>query len=602
MLLRVLRLWRYLYKYKFRFIAMVFIGTFYGLVNTALAGMAGFLTKLIDPTVPTEDATVLIPNFIVRTEIFQSLKASYPSIVSKYSLFYSSLGAFFCLVVLLSVGIYFQNYYGGWISARITMDLRKMLSEHLLSLDFSYFIKSKSGDIFTRISSDLGSITMILNSSVILLTRPFALLICLGYVIYINWQLALWGLIGVPVAVLAMKKMSKKIRVTSKKSREKGAVVTNTMIQFLRGMSTVKAYNCEQFELDNFNSHNEALFQITTKQMRAACSERPITSLTSKLGIFLVVLVGGNMVLNGSLPFDDVVAFIAALSFMYAPGKELSQINARLQANIPGAERVFEVLDAESSIKEGDKVLGSFNDKIEFKNVSFSYIEGAPVIKDFSLTVNKGERVALVGESGAGKTTMINLMLRLFEVGDGSIELDGVNIKDLTFESLREQLALVDQSPFLFSCSVAGNIAYGHHDMDMGKITAAAKIANIHNDIVKLPDGYEQEVSESGSNFSGGQKQRLSIARAICKDAPILLLDEATSALDSINEKEVQESVDKLMVGRTSIVIAHRLATVKNADKIVMMDNGRIIGVDNHQDLVANCPEYAHLVELQGLN
>ena len=602
MLLRVLRLWRYLYKYKFRFIAMVAIGMFYGLVNTGLAGMAGFLTKLIDPTIPTEDASVLIPNFIVNTDVFQSLKSSYPSIVSKYSLFYSSLGVFFCLVILLSVGIYFQNYYGGWISTRVTMDLRKMLSEHLLSLDFSYFVKRKSGDILTRIGGDLGSITAILNSSVILLTRPFALIICLGYVIYINWQLALWGLIGVPVAVLAMKKMSKKIRFTSKKSREKGAVVTNSMIQFLRGMSTVKAYNCEQFELDNFNRHNEELFQIAAKQMRAACSERPITSLTSKLGIFLVVLVGGNMVLNGSLPFDNVVAFIAALSFMYAPGKELSQLNAQLQANLPGAERVFEVLDAESVIKEGDKVLDRFHEKIEFKNISFSYIEGEPVIKDFSLTVNKGERVALVGASGAGKSTIINLVLRLFEVCNGSIELDGVNIKDLTFESLREQLALVDQSPFLFSCSVAGNIAYGHHDVDIEKIIASAKAANIHNEIMKLTDGYEQEVSENGSNFSGGQKQRLSIARAICKNAPILLLDEATSALDSINEKEVQESINRLMVGRTSIVIAHRLSTVKNADKIVMMDGGEIIGVGNHQDLVASCPEYAHLVELQGLH
>ena len=602
MLLRVFRLWRYLFKYKVRFFVMIAIGLGYGLVNTGLAGMAGFITKLINPEVPVDNATVLIPSIIVKSSLFQYIQSVYPQIVSKFSLFYLSLGIFFIFVVLLAVSIYFQNYFGGWISTRVTMDLRMMLSKHLLSLDFSYFIRSKSGDIISRIGGDLGSITAILNMSVVLLTRPFALFVCLGYVFYINWQLALWGLIGVPVAAVAMRKMSRRIRSTSKLSRQKGANVTDVMIQFLRGMGTVKAFNCEKFELDNFNRHNEELFDISTKQMRAACSERPITSLTSKLGIFLVVYIGGNMVLSGELQFNDIVAFIAALSFMYAPGKELSQLNAQLQAHLPGAERVFEVLDAESEIKEGDKVLDGFYHKLEFKNVCFSYVEDKPVIQDFSLTVNKGETVALVGASGAGKSTMVNLILRLFDISSGAIEIDGINIKDLTFESLREQLALVGQSPFLFSCSIADNIAYGHHEIGREQIIQAGKAANIHNEIMALPDGYDEQVSENGGNFSGGQKQRLSIARAICKNAPILLLDEATSALDSVNERKVQDSIDVLMQGRTSVVVAHRLSTVKNADKIVMMDGGRIIGVGRHNELIKNCPEYATLVELQGLN
>lgn len=601
-LLRVLRLWRYLFKYKVRFFLMIVIGLGYGVVNTSLAGAAGFMVKLINPEIPDDNAIALIPDVIVKNAYFQKLIESYPHLVSKLSLFHTVLAVFLFLVVLLSVSIYLQNYFGGWISTRVTMDLRKVLAEHLLGLDFSYFVKSKSGDIITRISSDLGSITAILNMSVVLLTRPFALLVCLVYVFYINWQLALWGLIGVPVAAVALRKVSKKIRFTSKISREKGANVTDVMIQFLRGMGTVKSFNCEKFELDNFNNHNEELFDISAKQMRATCSERPITSLTSKLGIFLVVYIGGNMVLNNELYFENIVSFIAALSFMYSPGKELSQVNVQLQGHLPGADRVFEILDAESKIIEGDKEIQEFNDKIEFKNIGFSYIEGEPVISDFSLTVNKGETVALVGASGAGKSTIINLILRLFDIQSGQIVIDGIDIKDLTFASLREQLALVGQSPFLFSCSVADNISYGRHDVSRDVIVEAGKAANIHNEIMALPEQYDQEINENGENFSGGQRQRLSIARAICKNAPVLLLDEATSALDSVNEKQVQNSIDRLMAGKTTIVVAHRLSTVKNADKIVMMAGGRIIGIGNHADLTKSCPEYAHLVELQGLH
>ena len=335
--------------------------------------------------------------------------------------------------------------------------------------------------------------------------------------------------------------------------------------------------------------------------MRASCSERPITSLTSKLGIFLVVFIGGNMVLNNELQFDHIVSFIAALSFMYAPGKELSQLNAQLQAHLPGAQRVFEVLDEKRMIHEGEIVKKDFEEKIEFCNVQFAYNINKSVLKSFSLCVNKGETIGLVGASGAGKSTIINLVLRLFDVDSGAIKLDGINIKNLTFGSLRDQLALVGQSPFLFSSTVAENISYGHGDISMERVIAAAKAANIHDEIMELENGYDEIVRERGDNFSGGQKQRLSIARAICKNAPILLLDEATSALDSINEKQVQESLDRLMEGRTTIVVAHRLATIKNADKVVMMKDGCILGIGKHNVLIEKCPEYAELVELQGL-
>ncbi len=601
MFIRVLRLWRYIFKYKYRFFGMIFIGIFYGLVNTFLAGMAGFLVKLINPEVPTDNATVLIPNIIVESSPFKYILTLWPEIVSKYSLFYMSLVIFLILVICLALCIFLMNYFSQWVSLRVTMDLRSMLAKHLLTLDFSYFIKSRSGDLITRVNSDLNSVTVILSVMAIILSRPIAVVICLGYIFYLNWQLALWGLIGLPLATIAMKKVSKKIRWTSMASRQKNASVVDAMIQFLSGIGTVKAFGCEEFELDNYNKHNDELFQISTKQMRASCSERPITSLTSKFGIFLVLYIGGTMVLGGELQFDDVVSFLAALSLMYAPGKELSGANVNFQTNVSGAERVFEILDTEATINEGEKVFDEFKESIEFKNVAFSYIEGEPVIQDFSLTIKKGETVALVGASGAGKSTIINLILRLFPLDSGSIFIDGNDTSDLTFKSLRDQFALVGQSPFLFSSTIAENISYGRDDISMEDIVSAAKAANIHEEIMNLADGYNHVVSERGDDFSGGQKQRLSIARAICKNSPILLLDEATSALDSVNEREVQRSIESLMSGRTSIVVAHRLSTIKDADKIVMMDKGRIIGIGSHQELIKSCKEYAHLVSLQGM-
>ena len=602
MLLKLLTLSKYIFRYKFRFIFMIVVGICYGLVNTSMAGVAGFMVKLINPNVPVDNAISLLPKPIANSEIFQSLHQAYPFIISKYALFYSCLISFFILMILLSLGVYFQNYFSQWLSLRVTMDLRKMLTRHLLNLDFSYFVKGRTGDILTRVVGDLGSVTDCLNILAVLLTRPFALLACLIYIITINWKLTLWGLIGVPVATIAMKKISRKIRFTSLKSREKNADVSDVMIRFLSGMGTIKAFNCEKFELKNFNHHNEELFKISAKQMRAKCSERPITSLTSKSGIFLVLFIGGNMVLNGELVIENIISFLAALSFMYAPGKDISQANASLQSALPGAQRIFEILETQPTIHEGNKELPEFKDKIVFNNVNFAYNENEPIIKDFSLTIHNGETVALVGSSGAGKSTIINLFLRLYDIDSGSITIDGINIKDLTFASLRDHIALVGQTPFLFNSTVAENISYGREDISIKEIENAARGANIYDEIMDLPEGFQSQVTERGDNFSGGQKQRLSIARAICKNSPILLLDEATSALDSINEKEVQDSLNNLMSGRTSLTVAHRLSTVRHADKIIMMDKGKIIGTGKHHELISTCPAYARLVELQELH
>ena len=601
MFFKVLKFTKFLLKYKVRFIFMMIVGLGYGFVNTSLAGTAGFLMKLINPEIPADNATSLIPKSIVHNDVFQWFMQIYPEIVTKQSLFYISLIMFLILVVALSIAIFFQNYLGQWLSAKVTVDLREELAEHLLELDLSYYVQSEKGYLIFMMSNNIGAISAILNMLAILLTRPIALLVSLFYVFYINWQLAICGLIGVPIASIVLRRLSKKIRWTTINSLIKGGDVTTSVLRFMNGIATVKSFNCEKFELDNLRKHNRELFYYQAKQLRAKCGERPVSSLTSKLGIFLVLYLGGNMVLDGELAFDSVVAFIAALSLMYAPAKELSKLNAEMQANLPGAEAVINLLQQESNIKEGDKVLDEFKDKIEFKNVNFRYQENEPVIKDFSLNIHKGETVALVGASGSGKTTIVNLILRLFDIVDGSVEIDGINIKDLTFRSLREKISIVGQTPYLFSCTIAENISYGRDDVVREDVINAAKAANIHNEIMSLPNGYDTVVMEGGDNFSGGQKQRISIARALFKNSPILLLDEATSALDSVNEKQVQGSIDVLMKGRTSVVVAHRLSTIKNADKIVMMSEGRIIGIGKHKELIVSCPEYANLVQLQGL-
>ncbi|GHS94794.1 lipid A export permease/ATP-binding protein MsbA [Planctomycetales bacterium] len=601
MFFKVLRLVRFYLPYKFHFIFLLTSGMVFGAVNNGVAAITGFFVRLFGAGVTEEHAAVAMLGDHAAKPWVREWVLPHVDSLTRTDLFYFGVAAFSLLVLFLSLFVYLQGYLGAWLATRVGINIREFVVAKMLSMDLSYFKKKGMNDVLQRIGGDLGATQGAFNNLSTLFSQPMIMAVCLAYVLWLNWELTLLALVGMPLASVLLRKLFKKIRRTAQLSLHAGLKVGQSVLQFISGIATVKAFACEEFEMRNFKRCNEIAFQMATKNARAQCAERPLTSIASKFGVLIVFIVSGHWIMSGRLQPADLVSFIIALSFMNGPAKEFSRAMASFYSAMPNCERVFEVLDAQNEVPDGTVALDGFNDAIEFSHVNFSYNQDAPVIHDFSLRIPKGKRVALVGVSGSGKTTMLNLLLRLYQVDSGVIGIDGKNINDLTFKSLRERMGLVSQSPFLFNCSIRENITYGQTTYTAEAVETAARMANLHNEIMAMPQGYETVIGDGGDNLSGGQRQRLCIARALYKNAPILLLDEATSALDSENEHQVQIALDNLMAGRTSITIAHRLSTVKNSDEIIMLAGGRIIGQGPHAQLVKTCPEYARLVELQGL-
>ncbi len=514
--------------------------------------------------------------------------------------FFCLLGATAVLLLLKCAFQYGQRYLRAWLTQRVVLDTQKQLADHLLGLDLGFFQQERAGDLLSRLTNDLRLLGMSVKLACILLTRPLTLLALLIWIVVLDWRLALLGLIGAPLGAMVIRVLSRKMHRASKAALEKRADLTSVMVQFLMGMRVVKAFGCEDFEREQFGRQNRKLFDISMKRERARALTRPVVEFVSAFGALLALAVGGEWVLNGKIEFGDLTGFVTALFLMYQPAKEITKANNDLQQAIPGADRVFHVMDLQAQVQAGDRALTAFEDGIAFERVSFAYQPGIPVLQEIDLNIRKGECVALVGPSGAGKSTVTDLLLRFFDPAAGRICIDGIDLRELSFESLREKLALVGQEPFLFNSSVRDNIAYGRADASEEAIERAARAANVHEEILGFSAGYDTVVGERGENLSGGQRQRVAIARALFKDAPILVLDEATSSLDSRSERQVQEALDHLMEGRTSLVIAHRLSTVRHADRIVVLERGRITAEGRHEELLATSPIYAYLVELQG--
>ena len=514
--------------------------------------------------------------------------------------------AFFLLLILTAfIALakcgcqYLRRYLRAWLTRRVVMDAQSRLAEHLLSLDLEFFQKERAGELLSRLTNDLMFLGNSVKLACVLITNPITLLWFLIAVFYLSWQLALLGLIAAPVGGMLVTTLSRKMRKASRLAQERKASLTSAMVQFLTGMRIVKAFACEDFESREFHKENRKLFDVSMKRERARARVRPVVEFVSFFGTLLVLAVGGEWVFNGTLMPKDLIAFLGALGMMYAPAKEISRANSDLQTSLPGADRVFHLMDLKASVKQGGQVLEEFQKGVEFEGVSFHYTEETPVLRDVTFGIERGRCVALVGPSGSGKSTLTNLLLRFYDPTAGRITIDGQDIRSFTFDSVRDKMALVSQDPFLFNCSVAENIAYGRQDAKQEQIEAAARAANIHDEILGLPQGYQTVVGERGENLSGGQRQRVAIARALFKNAPILILDEATSSLDSEGERKVQEALDHLLEGRTTLVIAHRLSTVRHADQILVLEECGISAQGKHEELMLASPTYANLVRLQ---
>ena len=487
---------------------------------------------------------------------------------------------------------------------RTLQRMRNDMFERTMSMNVGYFSDQRKGDIMSKITSDVMVVQFcITNTLQVMFREPFLIL---GYVVMmvnISWQLTVFSILYLPVVALIIGSIVKRLRHPAQQGQERMGEMVSVMEESLSGVKAIKSYNAFGYISSKFRKINQVMSDILLSMARKQQAASPMSEFLGITAISVVLVFGGSLVTKGVMTAAGFVAYIAAFSQLTRPLRSFIDQFANINQGIAAGERIFSIIDAESAVQDkADAVaLEEFKDKIEFKNISFSYDSSREVLHDVSFTVRKGETVALVGPSGGGKSTLSELIPRFYDPAVGEISIDGKPLADYTQESLREKMGIVSQDTILFNDSIRANIAMGREDATEEQIVAAAKIANAHDFIMQTEAGYDTNVGDRGMKLSGGQRQRLSIARAVLRNPEILILDEATSALDTESEKLVQEALTSLLEGRTSVVIAHRLSTIHNADRIIVIDSGRIAEQGTHAELMAKNGIYAKLIEMQSL-
>jgi len=567
----LLRLLRYAFPYRLRFAWAIVAMLVYA---AASAGLAYLVKPILDSVLPHGQK---LPR--VATEII----------------------AFY---VVKGLGAYFSAYLMADIGQRVVRDLRNLLHRHILGQSAGFFARRSTGQLLSRVTNDVGQVQHAVSETIgDLLQETLALVGYAALLFYYDAGLALVCITGAPLIVYPLAQLGRRLRRTTRRSQEALEYLAHVSTESYTGHRIVKAFGAEQREARKFEVASERLYRTNMIVTRIVSILPPLMELLGGVAIAVALWYGSREIALGRLSPGEFTSFITALLLMYGPVKKLSRVNASLQQAIAASERIFEVLDKHTEVveKPGAAVLPPFRHSIEFRDVVFAYDDShRPILRNVSLSVRAGQMIAIVGRSGAGKTTLVNLLPRFFDVTNGAILIDGLDIRDVTLASLRAQIAMVTQETVLFDDSVEGNIAYGMPGATRDQIEAAARAANAHDFIAAMPEQYATQIGERGQRLSGGQRQRLAIARAILKNSPLLVLDEATSALDSESELLVQHALTNLMANRTSFVIAHRLSTIRRADAIVVMEKGRIVEVGRHDDLLAR-PNgvYARLHEMQ---
>ena len=492
------------------------------------------------------------------------------------------------------LGTFLQAYYTAYIGQDVVRRFRDKLLGNLINLDMKFFYDFRVGELISRNVSDIERIRTIVSNIIPELVRESVTIVgLLGVVIYQSLELAFFALVIMPAAAYPLSLLAKKMKKISRDSQEKNSDISSKLNEIFTNIEIIKAGNAQEYEKRQFKEQNYNFFKLNLKSVKITESVSPIMEVFGSVGIAVVIIVGGKEVIDGNLTMGSFFSFLTALFMLYTPIKRISGLYNKMQDAVVAAERTFELLDKEPQILSGDKPVPSEINLINFKDVRLNY-DDKEVLKGINLSASKSQTVALVGSSGGGKSSVVNLLMRFYDANGGAIEINGENIKNFDLGSLRQNIGLVTQRVYIFNDTVANNVAYGR-EYDEAKVQLALKTANAYDFVSNLPQGAQTVLNEFGTNLSGGQRQRIAIARALYDDPQILIFDEATSALDNESEQQITKAIANLQKEKIIFIIAHRLSTVQNADKIAVISDGKVVGFDTDEALSKSCEIYAKL-------